>query len=70
MTIWLVLVKIYETNEMFQYALNSYLFFIRGDDESVDALDEEYMKKLASGKEEMGETLKTLEANARHWRKS
>lgn len=55
----------FEHNDMFQYTMSSYLYFIRGDDESVDALDEEYMKKLTSGREEMAEIIKDLERNVK-----
>lgn len=54
-----------EQTDMFQYTMNSYLYFIRGDDESVDALDQEYMKKLTNGKEEMIQILKGLEGNVK-----
>lgn len=55
----------FEHNDMFQYSSTSYLYFIRGDDEAVDALDEEYMKKFTSEKEEMAEILKGLEEKVR-----
>lgn len=55
----------FEHNDMFQYTMSSYLYFIRGDDESVEALDEEYMNKLTSGREEMAEILKDLEGNVK-----
>ncbi|CAI9103915.1 OLC1v1002510C2 [Oldenlandia corymbosa var. corymbosa] len=51
----------FEHNDMFQYSCDSYLFYIRGDDASVEALDDENMKKLISAKEEVAEVLKNLE---------
>ena len=48
---------------MLRYTTDSYLLFIKGDDEAVEALDDEYVKKLTSGREEMVEDLKGLEEN-------
>ncbi|CDO97519.1 unnamed protein product [Coffea canephora] len=53
----------FESNDMLRYTTDSYLLFIKGDDEAVEALDDEYVKKLTSGREEMVEDLKGLEEN-------
>ncbi|KAL3515596.1 hypothetical protein ACH5RR_022498 [Cinchona calisaya] len=53
----------FESNDMLQYTANSYLYYIRGDDEAVEALDDEYMSKLATNREEIVQDLKGLEEN-------
>ncbi|XAR53113.1 hypothetical protein NMG60_11021525 [Bertholletia excelsa] len=57
--------SIFEDNTMFIYAMNSYLHFIRGDDESVDMLDREFMEKLQRERDSVGENLKSMAANVK-----
>ncbi|KAA8536519.1 hypothetical protein F0562_028997 [Nyssa sinensis] len=57
--------SIFEDNSMFIYSLNSYLHYIRGDDDSVDALDREFMEKLQQERDSMEENAKLLEDNVK-----
>lgn len=50
---------------MFKYTANSYVNYIRGDDEAVDALDEEFMVELKEGRDKMEENVKVLEENVK-----
>ncbi|EEF28028.1 kinetochore protein NDC80 homolog [Ricinus communis] len=52
-----------ENNTMLVYALDSYLSYIRGDDDSVDALDREFMEKLEKERESVVESVRVLEEN-------
>ncbi|XP_065872665.1 kinetochore protein NDC80 homolog [Euphorbia lathyris] len=52
-----------EKNSMLVYAFESYLNYIRGDDDSVDALDREFMVKLEKERDSVLESVKLLEAN-------
>ncbi|XP_075505886.1 kinetochore protein NDC80 homolog [Primulina tabacum] len=54
-----------EENRMFKYTANSYVSYIRGDDEAVDALDEEFMVELKEGRDKMEENVKVLEENVK-----
>ncbi|KAI3412618.1 uncharacterized protein J3R85_017149 [Psidium guajava] len=53
-----------DNNTMDEYALQSYLFFIGGDDDSVDALDREFVEKLEEERNNLAENVKRLEKNA------
>lgn len=60
--------SIFDDNSMFVYAMNSYLHFIRGDDDSEEMLDREFMEKLQHEKDSMeegvnavGESVRVLE---------
>ncbi|CAL5358409.1 unnamed protein product [Camellia sinensis] len=57
--------SIFEDNSMFIYTMNSYLHFIRGDDDSMEMLDREFMEKLQYERESVEESLKLVEANFR-----
>lgn len=50
----------FEDNTLFVYAINSYLRYISGDDEAVDALDGELSGKLEQEKESVVENVKGL----------
>lgn len=49
---------------MHEYALSSYSHFIRGDDDSVEALDQEWFEKLERERDNVGESVEALERNA------
>lgn len=51
-------------NSMYAYALESYLHYIRGDDDSVEALDGDFMKKLEQERDAVVEKVKGLEKDA------
>lgn len=51
-------------NSMYAYALDSYLHYIRGDDDSVEALDGDFMKKLEQERDAVVEKVKGLEKDA------
>ncbi|CAI9769244.1 unnamed protein product [Fraxinus pennsylvanica] len=53
----------FEDNSMFKYTANSYLSYIRGDDHSVDALDEEFMRELREERDKIEENVKAVERN-------
>lgn len=53
-----------DNNTMDEYALQSYLHFIGGDDDSVDALDREFVEKLEQERNSLAENVKSLEKNA------
>ncbi|KAJ8754955.1 hypothetical protein K2173_015467 [Erythroxylum novogranatense] len=50
-----------ESNRMFMYALDSYLNYIRGEDDAVDALDREFMEKLERERDGVLESVRDLE---------
>ncbi|KAK9286432.1 hypothetical protein L1049_014829 [Liquidambar formosana] len=52
--------SIFQDNSMFVYALDSYLHYIRGDDDSVDALDREFMEKLEQERDSHANSVKLL----------
>ncbi|KAF9690194.1 hypothetical protein SADUNF_Sadunf01G0170300 [Salix dunnii] len=52
-----------ENNSMFMYALDSYLSYIRGNDDSVLELDNEFMGKLGKERESVLENVRVLEAS-------
>uniref|UniRef100_A0A0A0L740 Kinetochore protein NDC80 n=1 Tax=Cucumis sativus TaxID=3659 RepID=A0A0A0L740_CUCSA len=70
---WLVQVALYnynlanDSNPIFTghdvniYVLNSYLHYMRGDDDSVEALDQEFMERLKKTRDDSRESLKELE---------
>ncbi|XP_022860165.1 kinetochore protein NDC80 homolog [Olea europaea var. sylvestris] len=53
----------FEDNSMFKYTANSYLSYIRGDDQAVDALDEEFMRELREERDKIEENVKAVEGN-------
>ncbi|KAL2513716.1 Kinetochore protein Ndc80 [Forsythia ovata] len=53
----------FEDNSMFKYTTNSYLSYIRGDDQAVDALDEEFMRELREERDKIEENVKSVEGN-------
>ncbi|KAK9279424.1 hypothetical protein L1049_013103 [Liquidambar formosana] len=52
--------SIFQNNSMFVYALDSYLHYIRGDDDSVDALDREFMENLDQERDSHADSVKLL----------
>ncbi|KAJ8755003.1 hypothetical protein K2173_015515 [Erythroxylum novogranatense] len=50
-----------ESNNMFMYALDSYLNYIRGDDDAVDALYKEFVEKLERERDVVLESVRDLE---------
>lgn len=52
-----------ENNSMFMYALDSYLNYIRGNDDSVLELDNEFMGKLGKERESVLENVRVLESS-------
>ncbi|KAJ8754926.1 hypothetical protein K2173_015438 [Erythroxylum novogranatense] len=50
-----------ESNNMFMYALDSYLNYIRGEDDTVDALDREFVEKLERERDVVLESVRDLE---------
>ncbi|KAG6576966.1 Kinetochore protein NDC80-like protein, partial [Cucurbita argyrosperma subsp. argyrosperma] len=70
---WLVQVAVYNynlandsdsfvsSNDVNVYVLNSYVQYIRGDDDSVEALDQEFMERLKKGRDDAVESLNGLE---------
>uniref|UniRef100_A0A6N2MPR8 Kinetochore protein NDC80 n=1 Tax=Salix viminalis TaxID=40686 RepID=A0A6N2MPR8_SALVM len=54
-----------ENNSMFMYALDSYLSYIRGNDDSVLELDNEFMGKLGKERESVLENVRVLEASCK-----
>ncbi|KAF8019724.1 hypothetical protein BT93_G0427 [Corymbia citriodora subsp. variegata] len=53
-----------DSNTMDEYALQSYLHFIGGDDDAVDALDREFVEKLEQERNNLAQNVKSLEKNA------
>ncbi|CAK9318086.1 unnamed protein product [Citrullus colocynthis] len=70
---WLVQVAVYNynlandsdslilSNDVNIYVLNSYVQYIRGDDDSVEALDQEFMERLKKARDDALESLKVME---------
>ncbi|CAK7357005.1 unnamed protein product [Dovyalis caffra] len=56
-----------ETNSMFMYALDCYLNFIHGNDDSVLELDNKFMEKLGIERESVLENVRTLEASLKEF---
>ncbi|WCJ43371.1 hypothetical protein M5689_024114 [Euphorbia peplus] len=52
-----------EKNSILVYAFDSYLSYIRGDDDYVDALDREFVEKLHKERDGVLETVRGLEAD-------
>ncbi|KAL8521010.1 hypothetical protein ACS0TY_011523 [Phlomoides rotata] len=50
----------FEGDKMLMYTLNSYLLYIRGDDEAVDALDEECMGEMTEWRDKVEEDVKSV----------
>ncbi|KAM1465847.1 hypothetical protein ACFXTO_045303 [Malus domestica] len=53
-----------ESNAMSEYALESYLHYIHGNDDAVEALDRDFLDKLDREKENAEENVRVLEATA------
>ncbi|XP_048437570.1 kinetochore protein NDC80 homolog [Pyrus x bretschneideri] len=53
-----------ENNAMSEYALESYLHYIHGNDDAVEALDRDFLDKLDREKENAEENVRVLEATA------
>uniref|UniRef100_A0A2P2IXT5 Kinetochore protein NDC80 n=1 Tax=Rhizophora mucronata TaxID=61149 RepID=A0A2P2IXT5_RHIMU len=53
--------SVVENNDMLMYALDSYLSYIRGDDDQVDALDKEFLEKLNKDRNSLLEGDRQLE---------
>lgn len=49
---------------MSAYALESYSYYISGDDDSVEALDRQFLEKLEAERENAEESIRVLEATA------
>lgn len=49
------------SDEMLMYYASSYLLYIRGDDEGMDALDADFMSKLEEWRDKVKESLKAKE---------
>ena len=65
---WLVQIALYNDHlvshcfdNTFVYALDSYLHYIRGDDDGMEAVDREFMGKLERERDAVAEGVKTLE---------
>ena len=67
---WLVQIALYNDHLMsnlecfdntFVYALDSYLHYIRGDDDGMEAVDREFMGKLEKERDAVAEGVKALE---------
>ncbi|KAL6964437.1 hypothetical protein U1Q18_035491 [Sarracenia purpurea var. burkii] len=54
--------SVFEDNSMLIYARNSYLHFIRGDDDSVDSLDRQFMEELQQDRVSIEEKVKSVNA--------
>ncbi|KAL6998499.1 hypothetical protein U1Q18_008628 [Sarracenia purpurea var. burkii] len=57
--------SIFEDNITLIYAKNSYLHFIRGEDDSVDKLDLEFIEKLKQERDSIEEKVKSMNANVK-----
>lgn len=55
----------FEGDKMFMYTINSYLLYIRGDDEAMDALDEECMGEMREWRDKVEENVRALEENVK-----
>ncbi|PIM98610.1 Centromere-associated protein HEC1 [Handroanthus impetiginosus] len=55
----------FESDKMFMYTINSYLLYIRGDDEAMDALDEECIREMRGWRDKVEENVKALEENVK-----
>ncbi|CAL2236257.1 unnamed protein product [Prunus armeniaca] len=53
-----------DNNAMSAYALESYSYYISGDDDSVEALDRQFLEKLETERENAEESIRVLEATA------
>lgn len=53
-----------EGDKMLMHHLNSYLLYIEGDDDAVDALDSECIRGLEEWRDKVGENAKALDENA------
>lgn len=57
--------SIFQENSTLPYSMNSYLHFIRGEDDSVDMLDREFADKLQQAKDAEVEKVMAVEAHMR-----
>ncbi|KAG8368747.1 hypothetical protein BUALT_Bualt15G0078100 [Buddleja alternifolia] len=55
----------FEDDKMFMYTINSYLLYIKGDDEAMDALDEECIGEMSEWRGKVEENVKVLEENVK-----
>ncbi|KAI3445667.1 hypothetical protein Pfo_002332 [Paulownia fortunei] len=55
----------FEGDKMFMYTINSYLLYIRGDDEAMDALDEECVREMREWRDKVEDNVKVLEENVK-----
>lgn len=55
----------FESHKQFMYAINSYLLYIRGDDEAADALDEECIREMREWRDKLEENVTLLEENVK-----
>ncbi|KAL1564685.1 kinetochore protein NDC80 [Salvia divinorum] len=53
-----------EGDQMLMHHLNSYLLYIRGDDEAVDALDSEFIRELEEWRDKVGENATAVDETA------
>ncbi|KAK6135422.1 hypothetical protein DH2020_030841 [Rehmannia glutinosa] len=51
----------FEGDKMFMYTIHSYLLYIRGDDEAMDALDEECVREMREWRDKKEEDVRVLE---------
>ncbi|CAA0839035.1 Unknown protein [Striga hermonthica] len=55
----------FEGDKMFMYTVNSYLLFISGDDDKIDALDEDCIREMTEWKDTLEERVKGFEENVK-----
>ncbi|CAA0822044.1 Unknown protein [Striga hermonthica] len=55
----------FEGDKMFMYTVNSYLLFITGDDDKIDALDEDCIREMSDWKDTLEERVKGFEGTVK-----
>ncbi|GER26708.1 kinetochore protein NDC80-like protein [Striga asiatica] len=55
----------FEGDKMFMYTVNSYLLFITGDDDKIDALDEDCIREMSDWKHTLEERVRGFEETAK-----
>ncbi|KAK4438261.1 Kinetochore protein NDC80 [Sesamum alatum] len=55
----------FESDKQFMYTINSYLLYIRGDDEAADGLDEECIREMREWRDKVEENVTLLEENVK-----
>ncbi|KAL0335183.1 UNVERIFIED_CONTAM: Kinetochore protein NDC80 [Sesamum radiatum] len=55
----------FESDKQFMYTINSYLLYIRGDDEAADVLDEECIREMREWRDKVEEQVTLLEENVK-----